>query len=102
MPDKRQVLLIRITKNGNDPTTCIVKRHFVARKGSVVTFAFKEPGALITFPKDDSPFDEARFKPGKKVVRDGARKGPYKYRVSWPNGGGGVGQGNGTGEVIGR
>ena len=99
MPDKKEILLITITKDGKNPRTCRVKGHFVARRGSAVRFVFKEPGALITFP-GDSPFEEPAFKPGKKVIRDDARKGRYKYSVSWPNGGGGVG--NGTGEVISR
>jgi hypothetical protein len=98
MPDK-EILLIAITKDVKNPKTCKVKGHFVARRGSSVTFAFKEPGALITFPAG-SPFDEPAFRPGTKVVRDDARRGRYKYSVSWPKGGGGVG--NGTGEVIGR
>jgi hypothetical protein len=99
MPDKRESLQITITKDRKNPRTCLVKGHFVARRGSKVSFKFKERGALITF-LGDSPFKEPTFKPGTKVVRDNARRGRYKYSVSWPNGGGGVG--NGTGEVIGR
>ena len=99
MPDKKESLLITITKDGKNPQACRVKGHFVARRGSKVTFQFKEPGALITF-FGQSPFDAPTFKPGTKVVRDDARRGRYKYSVSWQNGGGGVG--NGTGEVIGR
>jgi hypothetical protein len=99
MPDRKEVLLITIAKDRKNPKTCRVKGHFVARRGSKVTFEFKEPGALITF-SGQSPFDAPTFKPGTKVVREDARKGPYKYVVSWPNAGGG--KGNGTGEVIGR
>ena len=98
MPDKKLILRITITKDGENPKRCRVEGHFVARRGSHVTFVLKEPGALITFP-GDSPFDEPAFRPGTKVVRDNARRGRYKYFVSWPNVGGGTG--NGTGEVIG-
>src|SRR5262245_32208392 len=100
MPDRKEVLLITITKDRKNPKTCRVKGHFVAKRGSAVTFAFKEPGALITFTNGNSPFDKPAFRPGKRVVRDDARKGRYTYSVSWPNDGGGVG--NGTGEVIAR
>ncbi|HEU4687238.1 MAG TPA: hypothetical protein VFS23_02700 [Vicinamibacterales bacterium] len=98
MPDKKEVLLITITKNGNNPKRCKANKHFVARKGSKVTFVFNEPGALITF-LDGSPFDEPAFRPGTKVVSKATIR-EYEYFVSWPNGGAGVG--NGTGEVIGR
>jgi hypothetical protein len=99
MPGRKEILVVKITKNSKNPATCRVTGSFVARRGSAVKFAFKERGALITFP-NGSPFDRPAFKPGTRVVRDDARKGLYKYSVSWPNNGGGVG--NGTGEVIGR
>ena len=100
MPDKKLILRITITKDGENPKRCRVEGHFVAHPGSRVTFVFKEPGALITFPPEDSPFNEHEFNPGTKVVRKKARIGRYKYSVSWPNAGGGTG--NGTGEVISR
>ena len=99
MPDKEESLQITITKDPKNPRACVIEDHFVARAGSKVTFVFGQPGALITF-LGDSPFNEPAFTPGTKVVRNDARRGPYKYAVSWPSDGGGVG--NGTGEVIGR
>jgi hypothetical protein len=71
----------------------VTPQHFVANPGSEVTFEFlQEPNADIKF-KGPSPFETPSVKPGAHIVKN---EGKFEYDVKWR----GVGNGNGTGEVI--
>jgi hypothetical protein len=92
---------VRITKDSN-PSRCTSNpEHFKAKRGDFVTFDFNEPGARIVF-QGESPFDKSNkpFDTPKRleVRADAPAKKDYTYRVSWPDDGGGVG--NGTGEIL--
>lgn len=90
-----QTLNIKIRKEKDNPSRCIVEDVFVANTGSTVNFQFEEQkNALIQF-LGDSPFDDPQFPPGPQKVRKDARVGGYGYKITWANGG----MGSSGGEV---
>ena len=106
-------LVVTIQKADDNPALCIAN-PFRARPGSIVRFIMVgEDSAEIEFMGDgtnptlfDTPFDSRTFKLNKagpghaqidKKVRDDAPVRGFGFHITWP-----TGEGNGSGEVIGR
>jgi hypothetical protein len=100
MAEKEEKLQVKIKTKLENPKKCSVTPDFVAKQGSTIVFEFDEfkETAEIKF-LGPSPLETAPpVRPGAHKVKKNAPEGPVRYVVTWPDAGGG--DGNGTGEVI--
>ena len=99
MPNEEK-LKVTIKKKPDKPRECSVTPDFVAKRGSTIVFEFDDfkKTAEIVFLGPSPLETRPPVRPGAHRVKGDAPIGRVKYRVIWPDEGGG--DGNGTGEII--